>query len=136
MKYAKILYLFILFGAMAHGQTHSVTLTTTNTSCTTTALCSLQVYRASGTCATVAACTNWTAVTLTSLVSTPTTTGTTWTGADTSSALTAGQAYSWYTTNTFNSGGGASSPSDIFSGTIPAAPVVPATPVLKGVVNW
>ena len=135
MKYAKILYLFILFGAMAHGQTHSVTLTTTNTSCTTTAPCTLQVYRASGTCATVAACT-WAAVTLTSLVSTPTTTGTTWTGADTSPALTAGQAYSWYTTNTFNSGGGASSPSDIFSGTIPAAPVVPATPVLKGVVNW
>ena len=140
MKYAKVLYLLIIFlllayGSKAHGQAHSVSFTITDSSCTTSAPCPTPlIYRATGSCATVSGCT-WTAVTLTTLVATPTATGTTWTGNDTS--ITAAGTYSWYTTATFTAvtaGGGVSLPSNIFSGTITAP--TPVAPVLGGVVKW
>lgn len=127
-----IVLFVVLWSLGAHGQTkHEIDLSASDTACTTTAPCTLQVYRAVGSCPATA---NLQAMTLLSgtVGGSATATGETWNYPDTG-ALQDNTTYFYFVTATFISGGAASLPSACFSGTTPGqTQTSPVKPVLTG----
>ena len=124
----KKLWILVLLGfafVLPAKAQHEVDLSAADTSCTTAAPCTLQVYRGTG-----AAPTTYTLL-AGAVAGTTTTTTETWVYADTSSTLTAGTEYTYYVTATYTAGGAASAQSNTFQVTIvQAAPSV--APTLTG----
>jgi hypothetical protein len=119
-----ILGLLVFAFAIPAKAQHEVDLSAADTSCTTAATCTLQVYRGTG-----SAPTSYTLL-AGAAAGTATASTTTWTYADTSSTLTAGTVYTYYVTATFSSGGAASASSNTFQVTIVQTP--PIAPTLTG----
>ena len=125
----KIFSLAVLIFALKAQAQHQVNLTSTDTSCTTSAPCTLQIYRA--VVASGQSCpTGYTSL-VSTLAGTATATGTSWSYSDTSAALTSGSVACYYATATFTAGGGPSAASAVYQAQIPAA-VLPLPPVLTG----
>lgn len=102
---------------------HQAILNWSNPSCTTTAQCSLQVYRATCTSATscpayTAGSSSWTALNMTSgLVPTIGASGSTWNYTDKDPALQDSTTYAWVATNSYVGGSTASGASSNYVGT-------------------
>lgn len=113
---------------------HQATLNWSNATCTNTAYCNLQVYRATctsaSTCPTyVAGNSSWTALNMTTnLTANAGPSGTTWQYVDKDTALQDSTTYVWVATNTYQGATTASPASTNYSGTtnngIPPAPTV------------
>lgn len=124
----------LCFSTPARAQSsHEVDLSAADTSCTSAATCTLQVYRAVGTCPTSGIGTLSYTQLAASFAGTATTTNESWTYVDTS-GLASSTTYCYYVTATYSSGGAASLPSNTFQGTTPQAQPQ-TTPTLTGVVK-
>ena len=117
-------------GAYGQAVAHTAAWTINTSSCTTTAPCTAQIYRAiitSGNCP--AAGNSAYAQIQSALPATfPDATQTTWQYTDSGTALTSGSTYCGYSTVTFTAGGGPTGPSAIFQGPIPTPLNPPANP--------
>ena len=124
----RILLIFVLL--WAHGVfgqvAHTAAWTINTSSCTTTAPCTAQIYRAviaSGSCPQPGS-TAYTQIQSALPATFPDATQTTWQYTDSGTALTSGSTYCGYSTVTFTAGGGPSGASAIFQGQIPT-PIAP-----------
>jgi hypothetical protein len=135
LKYFLLVVAAVLFTCAAHGQavSHTATYSINNSGCTTTAICTAQIWRAvisGGTCPVAG---NAAYIQVQSALAATSTSSTTshWDYIDSGSTLTSGSIYCGYATNTFLSGGGPSAASAIFQGQIPtptaAAPIIAVT---------
>ena len=124
-----LLIFVILWAPSLIAQTaHTAAWTINTSSCTTTAPCTAQIYRAviaSGNCPQPGS----TAYLLIPVPTNPAPsvdpTQTTWQYTDSGTALTSGSTYCGYSTVTFTAGGGPTGASAIFQGQIPATPIAP-----------
>lgn len=126
-----ILFAVMLWAAAGQAQTpHSATFSITNPGCTTTNLCTVQIWAAvipSGNCPAVGNAAYSEIVN--ALIGSATATSTAWSYVDTRTSLVSGAIYCSYETATFNAGGGPSGASAIFQGTIPTPQIaVPNAP--------
>lgn len=113
----------------AHSQAaHSATFVISDSSCGSATQCNLQIWSAilpSGNCP-AAGNSAYTQIIFDLTPTTTTTTNAIWNYVDSRAAMTSGSIYCSYETATFNSGGGPSTASAIFQGTIPAS--LPGSP--------
>ena len=125
----RILLIFVILWApsLIAQTAHTAAWTINTSSCTTTAPCTAQIYRAvivSGNCPQPGSAA-YTQIQSALPATFPDATQTTWQYTDSGTALTSGSTYCGYSTVTFTAGGGPTGASAIFQGQIPATPIAP-----------
>lgn len=131
MKFRNAILVILLSFALIANAQHTVTLSMSDTSCTSSNQCTAQFYRASGACPSSGLGTLTYTELAPAVTGTSTTSTTSWSYTD--STVADNQTYCYYATATFTAGGAPSAASNTFQLVIPITP--PSAPTLSGVVN-